>query len=48
MVKLSNKTILLISKVIIKLFTFMKGGLSKEEQLALADDLADIAGELIK
>lgn len=48
MVKLSDKTILLISKVIVKLFTFMKGGLSKQEKLELADDLADIAGELIK
>ena len=47
MTKIKPKDIVLISRLIIKLFRYSRDGLDKEERGNLADDLTEILVELL-
>lgn len=47
MIKLKPKDIVIISRLIIKLFRYSRDGLEKEERKDLADDLTEVLVELL-
>jgi len=47
MTKIKSKDIVLISRLIIKLFRYSRDGLDKEERGDLADDLTEILVEIL-
>ena len=48
MTKIKPKDIVLISRLIIKLFRYMRHGLDRDERIELANDIADVVAELLK
>jgi phenylpyruvate tautomerase PptA (4-oxalocrotonate tautomerase family) len=47
MTKIKPKDIVLISRLIIKLFRYSRDGLNKEERMDLADELTEILVEIL-
>jgi len=48
MIKLKPKDILLVSRLIIKLFRYSHSGYDKEERKDLADDMTEVLVELLE
>ena len=47
MIKLKPKDIVVISRLVIKLFRYMRDGLDQEERKDLADDLTEVLVEVL-